>query len=313
MTVTWITRDQWGARQPESRQDLPDNRLRGMAVHYSAAEADRAPDHDTCDDRVRSIQNYHQGHNGWVDIAYNWLVCQHGGVFEGRGWDVRSAANGTNPANEQYHAVCFLGSDRDGRDDVQPDGRLALRAVIDEGRRLYPKAWEVRPHSDFRATACPGNELRAWIAADMPVDPTTGERPADMPTDLVVVHSRPVAVEGCRSGGYWLACEDGGVFTFAGAGFHGSMGGTALNKPIVDMIGTDTGGGYFLVAADGGLFAFGDAEALFAGSLAAVPLAAPVVDASMNQKGGGYWMLGGDGGLFAFGDAPYGGRVAYQP
>jgi len=37
--------------------------------------------------------------------------------------------------------------------------------------------------------------------------------------------------------GYWLAATDGGLFTFgAGAEFLGSMGGTKLNSPVLDLI-----------------------------------------------------------------------------
>ena len=37
--------------------------------------------------------------------------------------------------------------------------------------------------------------------------------------------------------GYWLAASDGGIFTFgAGAEFLGSMGGTKLNSPVLDLI-----------------------------------------------------------------------------
>ena len=35
--------------------------------------------------------------------------------------------------------------------------------------------------------------------------------------------------------GYWLVACDGGIFTFGDAGYCGSEGGKALNKPIVDM------------------------------------------------------------------------------
>jgi hypothetical protein len=37
-------------------------------------------------------------------------------------------------------------------------------------------------------------------------------------------------------GGYWLVASDGGIFTY-GAGFYGSTGSIALNKPIVGMSG----------------------------------------------------------------------------
>lgn len=304
-----VTREAWGARKPRSTTPLPDTDVRGTAVHYSAAAADQVADHGQCAGRVRSIQNYHMDANDWVDIAYSWLTCQHGSAFQGRGWGIRTAANGTNPSNDHYHACCFLGADKADRDDVQPAGRLAIAGVLAEGRRRYPHAWEVRPHSDFKATACPGNELRAWIGADMPVD-QAGERPADMPTDAIVVKSKPVAVVACASGGYWIVTEDGGVFTFAGAPFLGSLGGLSLNAPIVDMIGTPDGQGYWLCAADGGMFNFGNAT--FFGSLGGVALASAVVDLGVNLAGPGGWMLGGDGGLFALGGAPFGGRIEYR-
>jgi anaerobic selenocysteine-containing dehydrogenase len=101
---------------------------------------------------------------GWLDAAYNHAFCGHGFVFAVRGFGVRSAANGTKKANDCYFAVCFLGDDSAGRADVTPEARRALEQLIAEYRRRYPKAIEVRPHSDFVATECPGDELRALIS-----------------------------------------------------------------------------------------------------------------------------------------------------
>jgi len=47
---------------------------------------------------------------------------------------------------------------------VTPDARRALTALVREDKRRYPGARRVRPHSDFFATNCPGDELRALIA-----------------------------------------------------------------------------------------------------------------------------------------------------
>jgi hypothetical protein len=108
--------------------------------------------------------------------------------------------------------------------------------------------------------------------------------------------------------GYWIVAEDGGVFTYGDADFHGSLGGDELNKPIVALIPTPTGDGYLLVAADGGTFALGKAR--FEGSAAVEHLNAPVVGGAGNFSGGGYWLVASDGGVFTFGDAPFSGSGA---
>ena len=100
----------------------------------------------------------------------------------------------------------------------------------------------------------------------------------------------------------WSA-SDGGIFAFGDAGFYGSTGGIALNKPIVGMASTPDGRGYWLVASDGGIFAFGDAG--FYGSTGAMTLNKPIVGMAATPDGGGYWLVASDGGIFAFGDAGF--------
>jgi hypothetical protein len=69
-----------------------------------------------------------------------------------------------------------------------------------------------------------------------------------------------------------LGAADGGVFTFGDVVVAGSMGGTPLNKAVVD-VASDPAGGYWLVASDGGLFSFGGAR--FFGSMAGTPSTSP--------------------------------------
>ena len=113
------------------------------------------------------------------------------------------------------------------------------------------------------------------------------------------------------SAGYWITASDGGVFSFGGAGFYGSMGGKPLNKPIVGMAATPSGHGYWEVASDGGIFAFGDAG--FYGSMGGKPLNSPVVGVAGTPTGKGYWEVGSDGGIFAFGDAVFYGSMGGKP
>ena len=91
------------------------------------------------------------------------------------------------------------------------------------------------------------------------------------------------------------------------ASFHGSLGATPLNQPIVGMAATPSGDGYWLVASDGGVFTFGDAG--FFGSAGALPLRSPVVGMAATPTGLGYWLVAADGGVFTYGDASFHGAA----
>lgn len=152
-----VTRKEWGARRPKTTTSLLPEDVDFLVVHYSAADADEQALHRNCAERVRGIQNYHMDHNGWNDIAYNWLVCKHGYIFRGRGWRVMSAA--TLGANGFTVAVCFLGDDTAGRDDVTAGGRDAILEVWEFVQRNGENVEGVRGHRDFTATSCPGDQL----------------------------------------------------------------------------------------------------------------------------------------------------------
>jgi hypothetical protein len=111
--------------------------------------------------------------------------------------------------------------------------------------------------------------------------------------------------------GYWTAASDGGVFSFGGAGFSGSMGGRPLAAPVVGMAATGDGGGYWLVASDGGVFCFGDAG--YFGSMGGRPLERPMVGLTPAPNGDGYWTVASDGGVFSFGGAHYFGSMGGRP
>ena len=161
-----VTRKQWGAKPPKAITPLPPERVRHLIVHYSGMNSDEQDDHRNCAGRMRGIQRFHMESDqltpgGASDIAYNWLVCRHGAIFKGRGWRRRSAATG--PANDHSVAVCFLGNDSQGRKDATPQARRAIREVLAFCQRNAPNFQAVRGHRDFMATACPGDELYAFV------------------------------------------------------------------------------------------------------------------------------------------------------
>jgi N-acetylmuramoyl-L-alanine amidase len=156
-----VTRQQWGARPPRSVVRLPRSAIDTTVFHYSGADADEQADHANCAGRVRGIQRDHMDTQGWLDIAYSFLVCVHGYVFAGRGYGVRTAATG--PANGHPLAVCFLGNDSAGRADVTPAARQAHVEIVRAINERYGRVLRYAGHRDLVATACPGNELYRYI------------------------------------------------------------------------------------------------------------------------------------------------------
>jgi len=185
----WQSRSSWGARPPKRRLGLPT--AEGNTVHWEGpALGDYS--HDTCPDLVRRVQNFHMDTRGWYDIAYSTLVCRHGDIFEGRGYGTRTGANGTNDGNRRSYAHCVLV----GQGDTIPvEAKVAVRLVIEHfeslgsGRRRWC-------HRDWKATACAGDELCAFVHAGLPVPSTS--TPA--PSPILPAPTRDYMARGSRGG-----------------------------------------------------------------------------------------------------------------
>lgn len=150
-----------------------------------------------------------------------------------------------------------------------------------------------------------------WLVlADGRVD-GFGDAPAvdDNPVPGLRLVAPVVAAARIGASGLVLAAGDGGVFTLGGAAFYGSMGGTPMNRPVVDVVTTASGRGYWLVGADGGLFTFGDAPLPPGNALPSTALAAPVVGATRAGKTDGLWFTAGDGGVFTLGGSAFHGSA----
>lgn len=167
MAINIVSRARWGARAP--RQALSGlSTARGVKIHYvgsavTPVPADRCA--TGCRDKVRAIQRQHMDGNGWSDIGYNLLVCEHGVVWEGRGANKLPAANGAG-LNSGHFAVCaLLGT----KGLVQPTDAM-LHGLVDaiEYLRARGAGREVKGHRDGYATDCPGEPLYAWVRRGAP-------------------------------------------------------------------------------------------------------------------------------------------------
>ncbi|KJK56132.1 peptidoglycan recognition protein family protein [Saccharothrix sp. ST-888] len=171
-----VTRTEWGAPAETPAADLPT--ALGVDVHWIGGPY-TTPDHSQCAAEVRAIRQEHLSDpvQHWVDIAYNFVVCQHGYVFEGRGLHKESGANGNQTVNHARYAVCAIQGTNESAGDTLLQG---LRDAIDY-LQANGAGDEIRGHRDDFNTDCPGDELYAWVQAGAP-RPGGGGSPTPTPS-----------------------------------------------------------------------------------------------------------------------------------
>lgn len=163
-----VSRAQWEAVAPRSTAPF-EAPIEGGTTHWEGPGMwgslwELA--HASCFEKVRGIQRYHMNHE-YVDIAYNYIVCPHGYVFEGRGLLNRSGANGTGHTNRRRHAICQLR----GVGDPFP---TAMKNAT-EWTYAHISARSKNCHRDIVATQCPGDDgcahTRTFVLGTGPLPP----------------------------------------------------------------------------------------------------------------------------------------------
>lgn len=134
--------------------------VEGWYVHYVGSDLSATPTLAESEATMRSLQAAAEhGEHGdkYIDFPYSFAIDPMGLIFEGRGWDVQSAATLNN--NAHSWSVVYLG----GPDTPLTDeAKAALHWLCQEGARRKPLVSFVKPHSAVFATACPGVALTAF-------------------------------------------------------------------------------------------------------------------------------------------------------
>ena len=149
-----IKREKWGARPPRNASQLV--RKGFVKLHWTVTcVSPGASVEDECKHMRKSLQDFHMDTRGWSDVAYNFVVFPSGRVYEGRGLNVRSAANGGGATNYLHQAVALVA----GPDcAAQPRQYEAVASLINT---FYRNG--VRGHRDGHSTDCPGDDVYQWI------------------------------------------------------------------------------------------------------------------------------------------------------
>ncbi|WP_181009012.1 N-acetylmuramoyl-L-alanine amidase [Streptomyces sp. SM12] len=158
-----IKRADWGAPATSGAGSIANTR--GVKIHYMGSHY-TSHAHSRCAGQVLAVRRSHMANTkeNYADIAYNYVVCEHGYVFEGRGVNKRTGANGNAALNTAHYSVlALLGSS--GMTEPTAD---MLNGIVDavEHLRAHGNAGnEVLGHRDGHPTQCPGGPLYAWVSA----------------------------------------------------------------------------------------------------------------------------------------------------
>ena len=173
-------RSAWGGDLPPKGPLEPERDVKFLLVHHTAG-ANGYPA-DAVRSTLRGIYSYHTGPKGWKDVAYNFFVDAHGGIWEGRKGSLDGPVRGDATGGSQGFAqlCCFLGDHQ-----VTPPSAAAQAAMTDllawlagrdgidlrsgatvsftsRGSNLHPVGSRVTTptiaaHRDMSKTTCPGD------------------------------------------------------------------------------------------------------------------------------------------------------------
>ena len=133
--------------------------IRHLTVHHTGEHLSSGGISDT--ELLRRIEHHHQINLGWAAIGYHLLIGGSGTIYEGRPLRWQGAhCGGDNNRNN-------IGISMIGEFDAELPSFAQLRSlsrVLAHYRATYRlSARAVFGHRDWKATACPGDALYAWL------------------------------------------------------------------------------------------------------------------------------------------------------
>lgn len=176
--TTIESRATWGARPSRGSSFLASTR--GVKGHYTggAVSSGTLTDHAKCRAAVRGIQNGHMDGNGWNDIGYSMIVCDHDVAMIGRGPKVLPAANGPGLNSGHYAILVLVGTS--GVTSITDNMKRAFHGARTYLRTHGAAGTEIKGHRDGYATDCPGPSVYPWITSGAKLP--TGSTPTPAPT-----------------------------------------------------------------------------------------------------------------------------------
>ncbi len=149
-----ISRQQWGADPPVGNY-IPHNPYR-LTQHHTAGR--RVSTLEEGIQEMQFIQDFHQNGRGWQDIGYHFCVDDSGRLYEGVPVEYRGTHVGGN--NTGNIGISYMGNFQIAGEYPTEE---AFRSLVNIWSWLSD-AYTINPdslfgHRDYKATACPGDNL----------------------------------------------------------------------------------------------------------------------------------------------------------
>lgn len=143
-----------------------------VAMHHTASASEyHSTSWSQCASNVLASQTYHMFTRGWCDIGYNYLICPHGDIFEGRGGgdDVRGAHDGYNCGSMGVAMMGYFHTPHDQTLTAAMENAFVALAgwkCDQQGINPLGTSWyaglganeqNLYGHRDVSSTACPGD------------------------------------------------------------------------------------------------------------------------------------------------------------
>ncbi|HEY6628299.1 MAG TPA: peptidoglycan recognition family protein [Acidimicrobiia bacterium] len=153
--VSVVSREEWGARQPQPDRMVPHTITR-LTVHHAGDQVGA-----TGPAQFRGWQDWHMSGQGWPDIAYHVLIGVDGKVYEGRDPAYRGDTGTSYDTTGHFLVVVEGNFEVEHPTAAQLDSLVKVLAWAAEHYGVSTST--IAGHRDYAATSCPGKYLAQKI------------------------------------------------------------------------------------------------------------------------------------------------------
>lgn len=160
-----ISREDWGANKPVGEGKK--HEIGFITIHHTATAQSLNGHIGT---KMRNLQAFSQREDklasgktkpAWFDIPYHYYIAADGQIAEGR--EIKFAGDTNTEYDPTGHALVVLEGNFETEQPTAPQIETLRQTVAWLARKYKVAPENIKGHSDYAKTACPGENLRRLI------------------------------------------------------------------------------------------------------------------------------------------------------